>query len=98
MVMEAAVSVPAAKVESTPCVVFLSFMSVFLEVVPTFVKIAQYIPIVGQNHPQLGKVLSIFILSPHRPVPHVRHCNINNRSVRVKILHELNIPIACVQW
>lgn len=47
--MEAAVSVPAARVESTPCVVFLSFIFVFLEVVPTCVKIAQYTPIVGQN-------------------------------------------------
>lgn len=29
MVMEAAVSVPAARVESTPCVVFLSFIFCF---------------------------------------------------------------------
>lgn len=53
--MEAAVSVPAARAESTPCVVFLSFMPVFLEVVSIFVKIAQYTPIVGQNRPHQGK-------------------------------------------
>lgn len=98
MVMEAAVSVPAARVESTPCVVCLSFIFVFLEVVPTCVKIAQYTPSIRQKHPQLGKVLSTFVLSPHRPVPHVRHHNVNNRSVGVKMLHELNIPVARVQW